>query len=118
MSSVEQAAPELPQGQHPVDRLGASIRHWRSAAAALRWQRLLVAEGKAFAAERLHRLAGVEVRLDMRQAAGIAHLQHQYRHRLAETLRNAAHGILGSRAVLHAATVWIHFVAKDPRKDR
>jgi hypothetical protein len=62
MNSVEHAAPELPQGQHPVDRLGASIRHWRSAAAALRWQRLRVAEGKAFAAEMRERLDGLRTR--------------------------------------------------------
>ena len=49
-----------------------------------------------------HRLAGIEVRFDIRQPARIAHRQHQHRHGFAVTLRDAAHGIFRARAVLHA----------------
>lgn len=52
--------------------------------------------------ERLHRLAGIEVRLDMRKTALIAHRQHQHRHGFAEALCDAAHRVLRARPVLHA----------------
>ncbi|MEY9359702.1 hypothetical protein ABH994_002423 [Bradyrhizobium yuanmingense] len=52
--------------------------------------------------ERLHRLAGIEVRLDMRQPSLIAHRQHQHGNRFAKALRHAAHRVLRARPVLHA----------------
>ncbi len=50
----------------------------------------------------LHRLAGIEVRLDVRKPARIAHRQHQHRDGFAKALRHAAHGVFGARPVLHA----------------
>jgi hypothetical protein len=52
--------------------------------------------------ERPHRLAGIEVRVDIGEPARIAHRQHQHGDGFAVTLRDAAHGILGARTVLHA----------------
>jgi hypothetical protein len=49
-----------------------------------------------------HRLAGIEVRFDIREPPRIAHRQHQYRHGFAVTLRHAAHGIFRAGTVLHA----------------
>ena len=50
----------------------------------------------------LHRLAGIEVRLDVGKPARIAHRQHQHGHGLAKALRDAAHGVFRAGAVLHA----------------
>ena len=50
----------------------------------------------------LHRLAGIEVGVDIGEPARIAHRQHQHGHGFAVALRDAAHGILRARAVLHA----------------
>ena len=52
--------------------------------------------------KRLHRLAGIEVGVDIGEPARIAHRQHQHGHRFAVALRDAAHRVLGARAVLHA----------------
>ncbi|MGY3422548.1 hypothetical protein ACVWZW_003023 [Bradyrhizobium sp. F1.13.4] len=52
--------------------------------------------------KRLHRLAGIEVRLDMRKPALIAHRQHQHGNGFAVALRDAAHRILRTGAMLHA----------------
>ena len=52
--------------------------------------------------KRLHRLAGIEVRLDIGKPPRIAHRQHQHRHGFAVALRDAAHGVFGAGAVLHA----------------
>ena len=52
--------------------------------------------------ERLHRLAGVEVRIDVGEPARIAHRQHQHRNGFAIALRHAAHRVLGAGSVLHA----------------
>ena len=52
--------------------------------------------------KRLHRLAGVEVRVDIGEPARIAHRQHQHGNGLAVALRDAAHGVLRAGAVLHA----------------
>ena len=52
--------------------------------------------------KRLHCLARIEVRLDVRNPPRIAHRHHQHRHGFAETLRDAAHGIFRAGSVLHA----------------
>jgi hypothetical protein len=52
--------------------------------------------------KRPHRLAGIEVRFDIRKPPRIAHRQHQHRHGFAEALRHAAHGVFRAGAVLHA----------------
>ncbi len=51
--------------------------------------------------KRLHRLAGIEVGVDIGEPARIAHRQHQHRHGFAIALRHAAHRVLGARSVLH-----------------
>ncbi len=52
--------------------------------------------------KRLHRLAGIEVGVDIGEPSRIAHRQHQHGNGLTVALRDAAHGVLGARAVLHA----------------
>ena len=52
--------------------------------------------------KRLHRLAGIEVRIDIGDPPRIAHRQHQHRHGLAVALRHAAHGVFRAGPVLHA----------------
>lgn len=52
--------------------------------------------------ERLHRLAGIEVRLDMREPALITHRQHQHGNRFAVALRDATHRVLRAGPMLHA----------------
>jgi hypothetical protein len=52
--------------------------------------------------ERPHRLAGVEVRVDIGEPARIAHWQHQHGNGFAVTLRDTAHGVFGAGPVLHA----------------
>ena len=52
--------------------------------------------------ERLHRLAGIEIRVDIGEPARIAHRQHQHGNRFAVTLRHAAHRVLGAGPMLHA----------------
>ena len=48
-----------------------------------------------------HLQGGREIRLHARNAPRIALRQHEHRNALAVTLRHAAIGVLGSRAVLH-----------------
>ena len=52
--------------------------------------------------ERLHRLAGIEVRIDIGKPARIAHRQHQHGHGLAVALRDATHRVFRAGTVLHA----------------
>ena len=52
--------------------------------------------------ERPHRLAGIEVGVDIGEPARIAHRQHQHRNGFSITLRDAAHGVFGAGPVLHA----------------
>jgi hypothetical protein len=52
--------------------------------------------------ERLHRLAGIEVGLDIRKPSRISHWQHQHGDGFAKTLCHAAHGVFRAGAVLHA----------------
>src|SRR5581483_4789727 len=52
--------------------------------------------------ERLHRLAGVEIRVDVGDPPRVALRQHQHGDGLAVTLRHAAHGVFRAGTVLHA----------------
>ena len=52
--------------------------------------------------ERPHRLAGVEVGVDIGEPPRIAHRQHQHGDGFAVALRDAAHGVFGAGPVLHA----------------
>ena len=52
--------------------------------------------------KRLHRLAGIEIRLDIGKPPRITHRQHQHGHGLAIALCDAAHGIFRAGPMLHA----------------
>ena len=93
-----------------VEHVDRHLDQHRSAAAALQAGESAPQDVRHLGA-RGHRLGGfgdvagiehrVVVRLDVRDAARIAHRQHQQRHGVAIGLRDAAERVLGAGAVLH-----------------
>ena len=94
-----------------VPHVGGDFHDHRAAAAVLQFGEGAAKDVADFAGEddrlgrfgeRPHRLAGIEVRIDIGKPARIAHRQHQHGHGFAVALRDAAHGVLRAGAVLHA----------------